>query len=86
MTVTEEPTMVQKFPPQPAALGRMKLLRLPEVTEMTRLTRSTIYRKIAAESFPRPVHLGPKSVAWIEAEVEEWMTQLGLARDSKQAS
>ena len=86
MMGTEETPVVQKFPPQTAAPRRRKFLRLTEVIEMTGLTRSTIYRKIAAESFPRSVHLGPNSVAWIESEVHEWMTKLELARDSEQAS
>jgi predicted DNA-binding transcriptional regulator AlpA len=45
---------------------RKKLLRLPQVKESTGLSRTSIYRKIAAREFPRPVRLGPKSVAWIE--------------------
>src|SRR5262245_967661 len=55
---------------------KRKFIRLPHVIESTGLSRSGIYRKIAAAEFPRPVRLGPKSVAWIESEVQEWMADL----------
>ena len=51
----------------------LRFLRLPEVMARTALSRTGIYRRIAAGTFPRQVTLGEKSVAWIEAEVEAWM-------------
>jgi prophage regulatory protein len=65
---------------------RKRFLRLPQVKESTGLSRTTIYRKIAAHEFPRPVGLGPKSVAWIEGEIQQWMSALELSRDSEQAA
>jgi prophage regulatory protein len=53
---------------------------------LTGLSRSSIYRKIEAADFPHPVRLGPKSVAWIECEVQQWMEQLELSRDRELAS
>jgi uncharacterized protein (TIGR03435 family) len=45
----------------------------------------TIYSWIKAGSFPAPVKLGPRSVAWLKKEVDAWVTiftaleeQLGL--------
>ncbi len=52
-----------------------RFLRLPEVMERTGLSRSTIYVRVAAGSFPRPVALGGRAVGWIEAEVEEWVAE-----------
>jgi prophage regulatory protein len=40
------------------------LARLPVVLRVTGLGRSTIYRWIAAGSFPAPVRLGTRAVAW----------------------
>ena len=48
------------------------LLRLPAVMHVTGLSRSTLYRLIADEQFPRPVRLGPRAVAWRRSDVEAW--------------
>ena len=50
-----------------------RLMRLPEVLKLTGLSRSTLYRKIKAGQFPAPVSLGPRSVAWRESEVLDWI-------------
>lgn len=47
-------------------------LRLPTILQLTRLSRSTIYRLIADRQFPRPVQLGRRAVAWRALEVETW--------------
>ena len=54
-----------------------RLLRLPEVIERTRLSRSTIYlrMKLKEASFPRPINLGPRTVVWMESEIEEWIEE-----------
>ena len=51
------------------------ILRLPDVKARTGLSRSTIYLRIAAGSFPKPVSLGGRAVGWIEAEVNDWLKQ-----------
>ena len=40
---------------------------------MTSLSRATIYKYMADDSFPRPVSLGAKAVAGVEDEVESWV-------------
>ena len=52
-----------------------RFLRLPEVMARTGLSRSTIYVRVAAGCFPRPVALGGRAVGWIEAEIEEWVAE-----------
>ncbi|MXW67663.1 MAG: AlpA family transcriptional regulator [Gemmatimonadales bacterium] len=52
-----------------------RFLRLPEVMARTGLSRSTIYVRLAAGRFPRPVALGGRAVGWIEAEIEEWVAE-----------
>jgi prophage regulatory protein len=69
----------------PPPANRKKFLRLPQVKESTGLSRTSIYRKIATHEFPRPVRLGPKSVAWIEGEIQQWMSGLELSRDREMA-
>ena len=53
----------------------IRFLRLPEVMARTGLSRSTIYVRLAAGCFPRPVALGMRAVGWIEAEIEEWVAE-----------
>jgi prophage regulatory protein len=58
-----------------------KILRLPEVIRVTGESRSTIYKRIAEGSFPKPVKLGPKSVGFVEEEVAEYNERKIRARD-----
>ena len=48
------------------------LLRLPAVMHVTGLSRSTLYRLISCEQFPRPVRLGPRAVGWRRADLDAW--------------
>ncbi len=63
----------------PAQLPR-RFIKLPKVKDYTSLSTSEIYRRIAAGTFPAQVNLGPKSVAWIEAEVLAWCDALVAQR------
>lgn len=45
------------------------LLRLPIVSAESGLSKTTIYARIAAGTFPPPVKLGPRAVAWPAHEV-----------------
>jgi prophage regulatory protein len=49
-----------------------QLARLPTVLKLTGLGRSTIYRWIAEGSFPPPVRLGPRAVAWCWSDLDRW--------------
>ena len=50
-----------------------RLIRLPEVQHRVGLGRSTIYRWMAEDKFPKPVQLGAYSVAWVESDVDLWI-------------
>lgn len=49
------------------------LLRLPEVRKRVGLSRAAIYSLAAQGKFPKPVKLGPRTSAWVSAEVTEWI-------------
>lgn len=51
----------------------MRLIRLREVMQVTGLARSTVYKYIAEESFPKPVSLGERCVGWVDDEVQDWI-------------
>ncbi|WP_339729439.1 AlpA family phage regulatory protein [uncultured Pseudomonas sp.] len=57
-----------------------RFIKRTEVEKLTTLSTSEIYRRIAAGTFPAQVTLGPKSVAWIEAEVLAWCDALVAQR------
>jgi prophage regulatory protein len=61
------------------------LLRMPVVQKKTSLSRSSIYELMAAGTFPKPVKIGPRAVAWVEVEIDAWMQDRIEARDAKAA-
>ncbi len=52
-----------------------KMLRLPAVMDKVGLGKSSIYARVAAKTFPAPVSLGPRVVAWVSAEVDHWIAE-----------
>ena len=50
------------------------LISLKDLTKMTGLSRSTIYKLSADGDFPKKVHLGVRSVAWLRKDIEEWIS------------
>ena len=52
-----------------------RLLRRPEVERLTGLSRSSVYALTREGKFPRPVQLGPRTVAWVDREVFTWIEE-----------
>ena len=50
-----------------------RFIRLPEVISRTGYRRTSIYEKIAEGTFPAPIKLGPRAVAWVSEEIDKWM-------------
>ena len=59
-----------------------KFIKLPTVMDLTGYRRTSIFDKVAEGSFPAPVKLGPRAVAWVSEEIEEWMDARIAERDS----
>lgn len=51
-----------------------KLLRLPAVEERTGLKKSTIYAGVKAKTFPAPVRLSARAVAFREEDIDRWIS------------
>jgi prophage regulatory protein len=47
-----------------------RLLRLPEVIERTRISRSTIYTNMSIGKFPKQIKPSPGCVGWRESDIE----------------
>lgn len=69
--------MAMQTTPTPAP---RRFIKLAQVKAYTSLSTSEVYRRIAAGTFPAQVTLGPKSVAWVEAEVLAWCDELAAQR------
>lgn len=54
----------------------MQLLRLPSVLNKTGLSRSEILRRVKLGTFPRPIKLGVRSVAWSSDSVNTWIVSV----------
>ena len=56
------------------------LLKVRVVASKTTLSRSSIYRKVAAGHFPAPVRIpGTSRVAWRESDIDAWLAALSSA-------
>lgn len=63
---------------QPAAATRQhidRMLRRNEVEAITGRSRSAIYEGIATGTFPRPVKIGARAVAWPESVIRKWIAE-----------
>src|SRR4051812_43386529 len=49
------------------------ILRIKTVLRRTGLTRSTLYRKIHAGTFPRQVRISTRCAGWYESAVTAWL-------------
>lgn len=68
------------LPVPPTDVVDRGLARLPTVLKLTGLGRSTIYRWIADGSFPAPVQLGPRAVAWRWSDLDRWTQSRATTR------
>jgi prophage regulatory protein len=60
----------------------MKLMKLPEVLARVALSRSQVYAMVKDGTFPAPVNVGTRAVAWVESEIDEWVRALVSASRS----
>ena len=65
------------------AAGTIRILRLPEVCQVTGLKRAMIYRLQQRKSFPQSVKITDHAVGWINAEVQAWLEQRVAARQGR---
>ena len=56
-------------------LASAQFIRLPQVKEITSLSKSSIYRLMEDGDFPKQVSLGSRSVVWVKSQVEDWCIQ-----------
>lgn len=72
---------VQSAPPapqqaqQPTTQPIDTFLRLHEVERAVGLKKTTIYRRIAARTFPKPIRLSSRVTVWKSSDIAAWQQQ-----------
>jgi prophage regulatory protein len=61
----------------------LRFLRLPEVMNITGLSRSTVYRLAGRGEFPEQFKLSTRTAAWDAAEVQQWMADKVAERSAR---
>ena len=51
----------------------MKILRINEVTNLTGLSKSSIYKQVRQNQFPQSIKLTARATGWDSREVEKWI-------------
>jgi prophage regulatory protein len=64
----------------------MQFLRVRKVTEMVGFSKTTLYARVRSGTFPKPIVLGPQTVAFLESEVLDWMQNQIAQSDSPRAT
>ena len=59
----------------PAPTKPEKLLRLPEVEALTGLKKTSLYNGAHDGSFPKPIRISARCVAWRESDLVAWQAQ-----------
>ena len=59
--------------PIPVPADPDALLRTPAVIQLTGLGRTTIWRRVRAGDFPRPVKISARAVAWQRRAITDWI-------------
>jgi prophage regulatory protein len=59
-----------------------RILRLPQVKQITGLGKTQIYAGVATGIFPRPVPISVRAVGWLESELNRWVDERIAARNA----
>ena len=60
---------------QELALPLEGFVKLPGLMNVTKLSRSTIYAEVKKGTFPAPIKLSERSVAWPVDDIRAWIAQ-----------
>ena len=65
-----------------SSIHTRKYLRAQELATMLAVHRTTLWRWVHEGHLPRPVRLGPNTVAWDSTQIDAW---LAVREDAEQA-
>lgn len=58
-----------------------RLMKLCDVLERTKFSKTFLYSLIASGAFPKQIHIG-RSVFWVEREVDNYINELIKGRNA----
>jgi len=64
----------------------MKLLREPAVLSRIPFSKSTLHRRVKDGSFPSPIRVSERAVAWRESDIEAWEASLPVVQPRDEAN
>ena len=59
-----------------------RLMSIGQVLAMVDVSKSTLYKMIAAGHFPRPIRVGLRGARWWYSEVAEWLKSCPRATEA----
>ena len=48
-------------------------MRVPAVLDRLGVSRTTLYRWMEDGHFPKPIRLGPNTIAWRASDLDQWL-------------
>jgi prophage regulatory protein len=69
---------------EPGVTGRkprLSVSRIAKVSIRVGFSISSIYRKVADGTFPRPIRTGPGAIAWLDSDIDAWLWERISERD-----
>lgn len=71
MAATDAATMIKGAMP---ALPETGFVRQPQVLRLVPVSKSTLWRRVRAKTFPAPVKLSPGVTAWRAEDLRAWIS------------
>ena len=62
------------------AAAPVRILKLPQVQEMTGLGRDSVYRLARTSDFPKAIKIGLNASGWLESEVSDYILRKAAQR------
>lgn len=68
-------TVASRVPPPAPVLPETGFLRQPQVLTFVPISKSTLWRRIQARTFPAPVKLSARITVWRAEDIRRWISQ-----------
>lgn len=71
------PSSATLLPSPSLRLPDTGFLRQMQVLQFVPISKSTLWRRVGAKTFPRPVKLSPRVTVWRAEDVRQWIAKQG---------
>ena len=66
-------------------MSKFKVIKLPQVKELTTFSSATIYRLMKKGEFPNQLKLSERSSGWLLEEIYAWLEEKRISRDGDES-